>query len=120
MTERTLRFRWRQHLRRRCDFQRIFKRRCVVSRPVLVVHVDRNDLGYTRLGISTPRSVGRAVARNRLRRLIREAFRLRQRDLPEGLDIVCVAKPNPTPTLSDYIDVLPNLVRTATTKLNRR
>lgn len=46
----------------------------------------------TRLGITVSRKVGNAVVRNRLKRLIREAFRVQQHDLPASLDIVVVAK----------------------------
>jgi ribonuclease P protein component len=44
----------------------------------VLVRRRRNDLGRPRLGISAPRPFGRAVRRNRFRRLVREAFRHRQ------------------------------------------
>jgi ribonuclease P protein component len=48
----------------------------------------------TRLGVITSRSVGHAPARSRARRLLREAFRLRQRDLQQAADIVLIARPS--------------------------
>lgn len=46
----------------------------------------------TRLGVTVTRKVGSAVVRNRVKRMIREAFRTQQWDLPTGLDVVVVAR----------------------------
>src|SRR5262245_2419066 len=48
----------------------------------------------TRLGVITSSKVGGAVARNRARRLLREAFRLHQHDLTQALDLVLIARPS--------------------------
>jgi len=48
----------------------------------------------TRLGVVTSRKVGGAVVRNRARRLMREVFRLHQRELAEPVDLVLVARPS--------------------------
>lgn len=57
-----------------------------------------NAKGFHRLGLSIAKRVGTAPERNRVKRLLREAFRLSQRDLPmlsgtppQGLDIVISA-----------------------------
>lgn len=50
-----------------------------------------NDKEITRLGFAVGRRVGNAVVRNRVKRRLREY--LRQRTLPESLDIVVAAKP---------------------------
>ena len=46
-----------------------------------------------RLGVVASRKVGPAVARNRAKRLVREAFRLNQALLPRGLDLVVIIRP---------------------------
>jgi ribonuclease P protein component len=51
-----------------------------------------NGLGIRRLGITAGRKAGNSVARNRVKRLIREFFRLHKADLPQGCDILIVAK----------------------------
>ena len=48
----------------------------------------------SRLGVVTSRKVGSAVARNRARRLLREAFRLHQHELAQPLELVLVARPS--------------------------
>jgi ribonuclease P protein component len=56
----------------------------------LITH--NNRLGKTRLGITASRRTGNAVRRNRIKRLIREYFRLHKHQFPQGFDVVIVAK----------------------------
>lgn len=46
----------------------------------------------TRIGITVTRKIGKAVTRNRIKRLVREGFRRQRRDFPPGLDLVWIAK----------------------------
>jgi ribonuclease P protein component len=55
---------------------------------VLFVRALGNGLGLTRLGLAVGRSAGGAVARARLRRRLREAFRHHKAALPPGLDLL--------------------------------
>ena len=61
----------------------------------LVIYACPNGLEYSRLGLTTSRKVGRAPARNRWRRLLREAFRTQKLALPRGFDLVVIVKPDP-------------------------
>jgi ribonuclease P protein component len=53
---------------------------------LLTLYVAKNDFGYSRLGVSVGKSHGNAVARNRLKRILREAFRQNQDYIPAGFD----------------------------------
>lgn len=69
-------------------------RQCRAERDAFFnVHVRSNDLGHARLGITVSRRVSpKAVIRNRVKRVVRESFRLQQEQL-KGLDVVVVARP---------------------------
>jgi len=87
------RFRPHEHVRDRRVFQSAFALRRAVSDPALVVHAVPNGLDHSRIGISVPRKITRkAVVRNRLKRLVREAFRLSKRELPQGYDLIIVPR----------------------------
>jgi ribonuclease P protein component len=103
-------FRPHEHLRRPEDFRRIYERRCSVSDARLIVYAARNDLPYSRLGLSVSRKFGPAVRRNRLRRIYREAFRLSRQELPTGLDLILIPRDTELPTLNDLKQALPQLV----------
>jgi len=60
--------------------------------PVLVTYVRKNRLGVCRVGITTGKKIGKAVVRNRCRRLIREAYRLISPQIKGNWDIVFVAR----------------------------
>jgi ribonuclease P protein component len=63
------------------------------SDPLFMIVARRNDLGHARLGLAVGvRAAGNAVNRNRIKRVVREAFRRHWRELP-ALDLVVNARP---------------------------
>lgn len=82
----------RFRLRKNSDFQRVRRKGRSWAHPLLVLCALRNDLGYSRFGFSASKKVGGAVVRNRARRLMREATRLRQTVIADGWDVVIIAR----------------------------
>ena len=76
------------HLRKTSEFDKVYQFRCSASDATLIVYIHPNGTERTRLGMSVSRKIGRAVTRNRWKRLIREAFRLNRHKLPFGMDII--------------------------------
>lgn len=114
-----LRLRKEQRLRRQEDFDRVYAQDAFAADGVLVVRAAANGLGWTRLGLSVSRKVGNAVMRNRWKRLIREAFRLSQHELPVGLDLVVRPKAGAEPDLTAIRRSLPTLAKRLARKLLR-
>ena len=94
------RFPKRVRLLRPDDFARVFAARNSASDQWLTLHGAANEQGHSRLGLAISRRVGGAVERNRWKRLLREAFRLSQQELP-ALDVVCLARTESPPGLDE-------------------
>ncbi len=72
-------------------FQRLYKTSGYAN-SVLVLYARRNNTGKNRVGITVSKKLGHAVVRNRVRRRIREAYRLQEEQFFPGWDIVVVAR----------------------------
>ncbi len=72
----------------------------------LVVWGLKNGLDHCRLGLAVPRHVGGAVARNRIKRRLRECFRLLQDELPAGYDLVITVRRHAPLPLEGYLEAL--------------
>jgi ribonuclease P protein component len=104
------RFPKNRRLLRASEFERVFAVRHSTSDAWITLYGASNDLDHPRLGVTVSRRIGGAVQRNRWKRLLREAFRLSQHDLPP-LDLVCVARSESTPPLGQLIESLTLLAK---------
>jgi len=81
-------------LKKKHEFMRVYKRGKFFVSSRMVMHILKNREGINRLGVSVSKKHGKAVKRNRLRRIIKEVFRYYEKTEPGfsniGCDIVIV------------------------------
>jgi len=82
------RFPKRARLLKRAEFRRVYDEGQRRNGPDLAAFYRPNGMPETRLGITVPARVGGAVLRNRIKRRLREVFRLNRGRVPRGWDIV--------------------------------
>jgi len=85
----------RNRLSRSRDFDAVYRQGRSTSTRFLVLYwfEREEDSGEPRLGLAVPRAAGNAVARNRIKRQLREVWRERLEQVPAGRDYVLIAKP---------------------------
>ncbi len=114
-----LTFRPRHRLTHARQFQAVYAPRVSRAAGPLVVFALPNDLDHPRLGLSVGARVGTAVRRNRVKRLLREAFREAQHDLPGWVsgerngsyDYVVNVRPHDPTDLDEYARCLSDAAR---------
>ncbi|RLS57520.1 MAG: ribonuclease P protein component [Planctomycetota bacterium] len=106
-------FRPDQRVRQPAEYEAVFARKHSAGDGVLLIFVDLRTTGPSRLGTSVGKRLGNSVIRHRWKRLLREAFRLAQHELPLALDIVVVPRATVIPTLTQISQSLRKLINKA-------
>jgi ribonuclease P protein component len=87
-------------------FAGVYDARVREARGPVTIYAKPNGLPHPRLGLSISRRVGTAPRRNRIKRLLRDSFRLMQHDFPRGYDWIIVARPHVPLALAEYQKIL--------------
>jgi len=82
----------RYRLRAKDRFQQVRRQGKSFKHPLIILVLLSNDLPHSRFGFTASKRIGNAVQRNRARRLMREAIRLRFDAIKPGWDAVCIAR----------------------------
>lgn len=81
-----------ERLKKNYEFARIYRKGRFYPGKYLVLYLLNNGTEINRLGVSVSKKIGKSVKRNRVKRLIRESYRLLEPYIPVGLDIVITAR----------------------------
>ncbi|MFN3168298.1 MAG: ribonuclease P protein component [Phycisphaeraceae bacterium] len=92
------------------QFKAVFDNKLRKNAGPLAVLALPNDMDHHRFGMTVPRRVGNAVTRHRIKRRLREAFRLNQRAWPGRYDLVVIVYPHAVLAMRDYADLLTRAV----------
>lgn len=82
----------RFRLRKSADFERVRRSGKSFAHPLIVLIVNENQAGNVRVGVATAHSLGKAVVRNRAKRLIRAAIQAQLNCIRPGHDLVLIAR----------------------------
>ena len=74
------------------DFVNVYTSGKSYANKYLVIYTLKNNSDRNRLGISVSKKVGNSVVRHKLKRLIKESYRLHEKMFNSGLDIVVIAR----------------------------
>ena len=79
-------------LKKNYEFKRLYNKGKSIASQCVVVYCRRNGKAENHLGITVSAKLGGAVQRNRIRRRLREIYRLNEEKLSPGYDVVIVAR----------------------------
>lgn len=81
-----------ESLKKNYQFRFVYNRGRSIANRLLVMYAMRNGTQQNRYGISVSKKVGNSVVRSRITRLLRESYRLSEKHIAKGYDIVVIAR----------------------------
>ena len=81
-----------ESLKKNKDFQIVYRKGRSFADRYLVMYIMPNDTDKNRVGISVSKKVGNSIVRHRLKRLIKESYRLSEANFRSGYDIIVIAR----------------------------
>lgn len=85
------------------DFRRLYRQSRSFVAPALVVYFKETRAGFSRLGITAGKKIGKAVQRNRAKRVIRESYRALLPRFNKNVDMIIVARKKSAFVKSDVV-----------------
>ena len=85
------------------DFRRLYSSKNCCLRPNFVMYCRKNKLGQNRLGLTVGKKLGCAVVRNRIKRRLKELYRVNEHRLKTSYDIVIVARTKAKDSLYNFL-----------------
>ncbi|WP_090554570.1 ribonuclease P protein component [Natronincola ferrireducens] len=79
-------------LRKNEDFRKVYRQANSMANKLLILYIRKNDLEYTRAGFTVSKKVGKSVVRSKVKRKMRESYRLNDNKFIKGYDLVFIAR----------------------------
>lgn len=83
-------------LTKNLEFIHVYKTGRRLTSPFFTMYIKKNDLNFSRLGVSVSKKVGKSVVRNKIKRRIKEIIKTNYDDIRKGYDIVISVRPKAT------------------------
>lgn len=80
-------------MKKNYEFKKVYSEGRYYVEKYTVMYAMKNDADYNKVGYSVSKKVGKAVTRNRVKRLMKENYRVLESDLKKGFDIIFTARP---------------------------
>lgn len=106
-------FRADAKLQHKREFDAVYEAKARTERGPLILHTLPSSTGASRLGLAIGRRFGNAVRRNRMKRLLRESFRLSRHDFPAAYDVVIGCRGHQERSLDAYRALLVEAIAAA-------
>ena len=99
-----------QKLRKNYQFKRVYNEGKYYVEKYVVAYIIKNNDGLNRVGFSVSKKIGKSVVRNKVKRRLKEIYRLLHNELKLGYDIVFTARVRSNE--ATYLDLKENMIKT--------
>lgn len=79
-------------LRKNQDFRKVYNEKNSIANRLLILYIKKNKLDYNRAGFTVSKKIGKSVVRSKVKRRMKESYRLKDKEIKQGYDLVFIAR----------------------------
>lgn len=81
-----------EKIKKNIEFREVYNNKDSMANKLLIIYIMKNDQNINKVGFTVSKKVGKSIVRNRVKRLIRESYRINEDYVKKGYKIVFVAR----------------------------